>query len=104
MRRQLFLMFKECIHNVARHSGSTDVKAELRVVGREIELTVQDNGRGFDPLKKPPGLTGGNGIPGMRRRAGALGGSIQLITNPCQGCKVSVRLPLRRGPLGLERF
>src|SRR5260370_7066723 len=76
-RRQLFLMFKECINNVARHSGCTAVKAELKVVDREIALTVEDNGSGLNAVDKPPGWTGGNGIPGMRRRAGGAVGAVR---------------------------
>ena len=97
-RRQLFLMFKECIHNIARHSGCTAVKAELKVADREIALTVEDNGSGSNPVDKPPGWTGGNGIPGMRRRAESLGGRMQFVLKPGQGCTVSIHLPARRAP------
>jgi two-component sensor histidine kinase len=108
-RRQLFLMFKECIHNVARHSGCTSVKAELKAVDREIVLTVEDNGRGWNPIESPSEeqpreWPGGNGIPGMRRRAETLGGSVQFISKPGAGCTVRVRLPARGGPLVKARF
>ncbi|MDP8980267.1 MAG: ATP-binding protein [Acidobacteriota bacterium] len=96
-RRELFLIFKECIHNVARHSGCTAVKAELRVADGEISLGVEDNGRGLNPAGKPAGWTGGNGIPGMRRRAESLGGRMQFISKPGEGCSVLIQLPLRRG-------
>jgi ligand-binding sensor domain-containing protein/signal transduction histidine kinase len=95
-RRQLFLMFKECIHNVARHSGCTAVKAELKIVDREIALTVVDNGSGLNPVDKPPGWTGGNGIPGMRRRAESLGGRMQFVLKPGEGCTVAIHFPVRR--------
>jgi signal transduction histidine kinase len=98
-RRQLFLMFKECIHNVARHSGCTAVKAELKVVDREIALTVEDNGRGLTPIEKPPGWTGGNGIPGMRQRAESLGGRMQWSSKPGAGCTVAIHIPTRRTAL-----
>jgi ligand-binding sensor domain-containing protein/signal transduction histidine kinase len=101
-RRQLFLMFKECIHNVSRHSGCTAVKAELKVVEREIALTVEDNGKGLSPMEKPAGWMGGTGIPGMRRRAETLGGSIQFNSKPGEGCTVSIRLPVRRGAFAKE--
>jgi ligand-binding sensor domain-containing protein/signal transduction histidine kinase len=103
-RRQLFLMFKECIHNVARHSGCTAVKAELKVVEREIALTVEDNGSGLSPADKPPGWTGGNGIPGMRRRAESLGGSMQFVLKPGEGCTVAIHLPVRRGAFAKASF
>jgi ligand-binding sensor domain-containing protein/signal transduction histidine kinase len=103
-RRQLFLMFKECIHNVARHSGCTAVKAELKVVEREIALTVEDNGSGLSSVDKPPGWTGGNGIPGMRRRAESLGGSMQFVLKPGEGCTVAIHLPSRRGTFAKASF
>jgi signal transduction histidine kinase len=89
-------MFKECIHNVSRHSGCTSVKAELEVVEGEILLSVADNGRGLKPTEESAGLRGGNGIPGMRRRAEILGGSVQIVSNPGEGCTVCMRIPLRR--------
>ncbi len=103
-RRQLFLMFKECIHNVSRHSGCTSVRAELQIEDREIALTVEDNGTGFSQTEKAQGGAGGNGIPGMRRRAESLGGSIQFHSPPGQGCKVSIRLPVRRGAFANARL
>jgi ligand-binding sensor domain-containing protein/signal transduction histidine kinase len=96
-RRQLFLIFKECIHNVARHSGCTAVKTELKVLEREIVLIVEDNGSGLNPVERPPGSTGGNGIPGMRLRAESLGGSMQFTSKPGEGCTVVIRIPSRRG-------
>jgi signal transduction histidine kinase/ligand-binding sensor domain-containing protein len=101
MRRQLLLMFKECVHNVARHSGCTIVTAQLSVAEREIMLTVEDNGKGLEASKGSNG--GGNGIPGMLRRAESLGGSVQFTSKPGQGCLVSIRLPVRRSDLVKDR-
>ncbi len=102
-RRHVFLMFKECIHNVSRHSGCKTVKAEIKIVERGIEFTVEDDGRGMNGLENPPGWSGGNGIPGMRRRAETLGGTIQIVSQPGEGCTVSIRLPVRRGAFAKER-
>jgi len=98
-RRQLFLIFKECIHNVARHSHCTTVVAELKVLDRELVLTVEDNGRGLNSGERPPGWNGGTGIPSMRRRAESLGGSVQVTSVPGGGCHVFVHLPARHGAL-----
>jgi signal transduction histidine kinase len=100
VRRQLFLIYKESIHNAVRHSHCTSVRAELKVTDREIALTVEDNGTGFSPLDIAPDQNGGNGIPSMRRRAESLGGSLELRAEPGLGCVVSVRLPMRRGVRG----
>ena len=98
-RRQLLLIFKECLHNAARHSGCTAVEAQLGVEGREILLRVQDNGRGL-VNGGPPRTNGGTGIPSMRRRAESLGGRMQWTSSPEGGCTVEVRLPMRQGTFG----
>jgi ligand-binding sensor domain-containing protein/signal transduction histidine kinase len=100
VRRELLLIFKECLHNAVRHSGCTAVEADLGVEGREILLRVQDNGRGLDSVGGAHRSNGGTGIPSMRRRAGSLGGSMQYTSGPKGGCTVEVRLPMRHGSFG----
>jgi len=98
-RRQLLLIFKECLHNAARHSGCTAVEADLRVEDREMLLRVRDNGRGLHD-SDPPRTNGGTGIPSMRRRAESMGGRMQWTSGPEGGCTVEVRLPMRPGVFG----
>jgi ligand-binding sensor domain-containing protein/two-component sensor histidine kinase len=98
-RRQLFLIFKECIHNVARHSHCAKVLAEFKILDRELLLTVQDDGSGLNPGQHPPGSNGGTGIPSMRGRAQSLGGRVEITSTPGGGCTVSIHLPARRGVL-----
>lgn len=99
-RRQLLLIFKECIHNAARHARCTTVAAEFSVTAHEVLLRVGDNGRGLNGHGATPRSQGGNGIPSMRRRAESLGGSLDLIANPGGGCTVAVRFPLRHAAFG----
>jgi signal transduction histidine kinase len=75
------------------------VKAELRIVGREIVLAVEDNGRGLNPLERAPRPTGGIGIPGMRQRAEGLGGRMELTSQSGKGCSVIIRIPAPRRAL-----
>ncbi len=92
VRRQLFLMFKECIHNAVRHSRCTAVVAELGIIGHEIVLTVADNGVGSDA--NAPGDTEGTGIAGMQRRARNLGGRMEWISTPGRGSRGEIHVPL----------
>jgi signal transduction histidine kinase len=69
------------------------VRVDLNVEDHEILLTVADNGRGFRAEK----TGGGNGIPGMRRRAESAGGSIEWVSRAGEGCSVSIRPPRWRG-------
>lgn len=96
-RRQLFLMFKECIHNAARHSHCSAVVAELNIVDREVVLTVADNGNGLPGAEREPGSVGGTGMVSMRARAESLGGRLEVYSKPGAGCTVTIRLPWRRG-------
>jgi len=90
-RRQVFLIFKECIHNAARHSRCTAVVAELKIADREALLTIEDNGTG---LRSEDKTTGGTGISNIERRSRELGGRMQLTSTPGEGCSVAIRFPM----------
>lgn len=83
-RRTFWLVFKEMITNVIRHSACTraDVRILLAADGR-VHLTVRDNGRGFDPT----GVPDGNGTRNIRRRIAALGGTAEVHSTPGEGCR-----------------
>jgi two-component sensor histidine kinase len=91
-RRHLLLIFKECVHNIVKHSGCTAARATLRFAGGQLTMTVSDDGRGA----ATGGGSGhrGNGIPNMVRRARAMGGEIEFHENPAGGHAVVVRIPL----------
>jgi signal transduction histidine kinase/ligand-binding sensor domain-containing protein len=90
-RRQLFLVFKECIANALRHSGCAHAEIELRAGPRRLVLAVSDDGRGFDPSSAAEG----NGLESMRRRAAALGGTLEVDSAPGGGTRVTLSLPPR---------
>ena len=98
-RRQLFLMFKESVHNAARHSRCTAVAAKLNAADREVVLIVEDNGIGLTQGERLRNGAGGTGIQGMQRRAESLGGHMHLASTPGNGCRVEIRLPARRSGL-----
>jgi ligand-binding sensor domain-containing protein/two-component sensor histidine kinase len=92
IRRHVFLIFKESLHNAARHSCCTEVDLKLRLAGGWLELSIADDGRGFDL-----GNAGrGHGLTSMRRRAGLLGGDLAVESAPGCGTKVRLRAPLGR--------
>lgn len=90
VRRQVYLIFKEGIHNVARHAGATSVEIEVERGPGGLSLLVRDNGRGFDASH----LNGGHGLPSMRRRAASLGGRVEVRSEPGQGSTLHVTVPL----------
>ena len=87
-RRDLFLIFKELLHNVARHSGARNVRIELQSIGHELRLVVADDGVGF----RPGEWQSGTGLKSMRERASRLGGDLQLSSEPGKGTTATLRV------------
>ncbi len=94
VRRQLYLIFKEAVNNAARHSGCTQAEIEFEVAPDRLLLHVRDNGRGFDLDGDAATSRNGNGLASMRERARALGGEIEIISQPNLGTAVKLNLPL----------
>ncbi len=90
----LFRIFQESLTNVARHSGATDVRVSLTLVDGNVELLIEDNGRGITPeqLQTPTSL----GLLGISERARILGGTASVTGEQGKGTTVFVRLPFGR--------
>jgi signal transduction histidine kinase len=98
-RRQIFLIYKECMHNILKHSGCRNVFVTFEISDRDAALTVADDGRGLDFCPEQGRSTTsrvGNGLTNMRRRAQNLGGSVDIGNRPGGGCRIIVRLPVRK--------
>ena len=95
-KRELFLVVKEAINNVARHSDCSEASVELTVDRNDIVLTIRDNGRGFDR-----GLTdGGHGLVNMQQRVEALGGRLRITATPGAGTEIVAVVPARPRGIG----
>ena len=87
----LYRLVQECLTNVAKHAGATEVTVNLeRVSAARVRLGVTDNGKGFTPSAAPLGL----GLLGMRERIEALRGSLVVDTAPGRGVAITVELPI----------
>jgi signal transduction histidine kinase len=88
-QRDLMLIFKEALNNISRHAAATDVK--IRLVRRDdaLVLTVQDNGRGFEPAA----ATAGMGLANLHRRAEKYRGSA-AVESSSHGTTLTITLPL----------
>lgn len=86
LRRHLYLIFKEAIANICKHSEASEVEITLGNIDRGFEMRIRDNGSGFST----DGTFTGLGLESMRRRAEALGGTCSVEN--ADGCLVKVRL------------
>ncbi|GLV60244.1 sensor histidine kinase [Dictyobacter sp. S3.2.2.5] len=86
----LFRIAQESLTNVARHAQAQSVLISLLPKQEHIYLTIQDDGIGYQAGPKKAGT----GILGMRERATALGGTLEIISHSQQGTSVQAMLPL----------
>ncbi len=63
IRREVFLIFKESVNNLVRHSACTEVKIDFQIAEGALKLTVSDNGKGFDVSQDSEG----HGLSSMRQ-------------------------------------
>lgn len=94
VRRQVFLIFKECVNNIARHANATEVEIDFGLTDHHLSLRVWDNGHGFAETAPQPGQNGGNGLLSMKRRAQELGGKLEVISGNGEGTTVRLEAPL----------
>jgi ligand-binding sensor domain-containing protein/signal transduction histidine kinase len=89
VRRQLFLIYKESLNNVVRHSGCTQAEIEMHIEGKSLVLRVGDNGRGFDTQNG----SRGNGLKNMKKRAESLGGEVEFVSGNGEGTLMQLVMP-----------
>lgn len=94
IRRQVFLIFKECVHNIVRHSASTRVDCDFRLKDRQLVLSLADDGCGFDTGLGHGRRGEGHGLASIERRAESLGGQLDIETREKQGVRVTLRIPI----------
>ena len=82
---------QEALANVAKHAGATRVGVTLSYLDDALALDVRDDGRGFDPDGRAPGV--GFGLVAMRQRVEQLAGTFQVESEPGTGTAVSARVP-----------
>jgi PAS domain S-box-containing protein len=92
---QLLRIIQEALTNVRKHSGAQRVHLVISIQGAQAQISIEDDGRGFDLERIEQGSETGFGLRIMRERAEAVGGSLQVHSTPGQGTRVSAQIPLR---------
>ncbi len=96
MEREIVRVAQEAIHNVKKHAAANKLSVQLAYRPGEIVLEVRDDGRGFAtgnggaPADPQPGHYG---LMGMRERAAAIGGSLEVVSAPDSGTAVRLSAP-----------
>src|SRR5882724_4500155 len=96
VRHNLFLSFKEALHNVVKHASASEVRVSLTVIESGFALLFEDNGKGFDPARiaaTPKALAArdplrtltGYGLVNIRKRLEEIDGVFELQSAPGEG-------------------
>jgi PAS domain S-box-containing protein len=89
--RQLFYIFREALTNVEKHARASRVAVQIGWEEKHLNMTIADDGRGFDPLSMPSGSH--YGLKFMRERAELLKGSLNVHSVVGTGTKLEARVP-----------
>jgi PAS domain S-box-containing protein len=91
----LFRILQQALHNAVEHSGAKQVQVRLWEQSDEVHLTVQDRGKGFDPLAMQ---STGLGLVSMRERARLVDGKVAIESKPMGGTTIHARVPVPSEP------
>jgi signal transduction histidine kinase len=83
---------QEALANVRRHASASTVVLRISRIGSgesgQVSVHVEDDGVGFDPAE-----AGGHGLAGLRSRVAEVGGSVDIVSAPGAGTRVTLRVP-----------
>ena len=91
-RKNVLLIIKEALNNIAKYSKASQAKLFINITGRQLELKITDNGIGFDVVQKKEA---GNGLQHMKNRAAELGGNLVIESVIGSGTSLMVSLPVK---------
>jgi len=95
---QLLRIVQEALTNIRKHAAASSARVCVRNGGPTLEVTVSDNGKGFDPERVRHGEAGGRprfGLSTMRERAEAIGAEFDLDSQPGGGTRITVRVAVK---------
>ena len=93
----LYQAVRELLFNVVKHAGVRTARVEVRRLDGQVQVTVADEGAGFDPgqLAAKEKAAGAFGLFSIRDRLDLLGGRMEVQSQPGRGSRFSLRVPLQ---------
>jgi len=96
VKYNLLCIAQEAISNSVKHSGAHTIEIGLSCSGRDVRLSVRDDGCGMSGDANPGGQAGHYGLIGMKERASQIGAEFELVSHPGRGTRISVQVPVTR--------
>ncbi len=93
LRDEIYRLAREAVRNAFRHAQASRIEAEISYGEKLFRLRIRDDGRGIPPEIVDEGRTGHYGLPGMRERARAMGGRLDVWTGKGTGTEIELTVP-----------
>jgi len=106
VRDEVYRITGEALRNAFRHARAQRIEVEVRYDARKLRVRVRDDGTGMDASVVHEGRAGHYGLPGMRERARAIGGQLEVWSERGAGTEVELTIPASAayGSQGGRRF
>jgi len=106
VRHDLFLAVKEALHNVLKHAGASEIHIKVWETDGRVEITVCDNGCGFDITAKNGNGDGnggrlGHGLFNMRKRMEDIGGEMKVVAVTGKGTQIRFGVMVKSPRMGM---
>ena len=97
IEQSIYRVAQEALENSVRHAEANQLRVSLTNSAEQIQLTIRDNGRGFEPSKAA--VNGHFGVAGLEERASVIGGTLTVESGPLEGTTIHLTVPLiQRAP------
>jgi signal transduction histidine kinase len=95
----IYRIFQECLTNISKHAGATEVSIAVKENEGFITLVFEDNGAGFDPFQVLARRASGRGLglAALDERCRMLEGDLEIRSQPGSGTRVTCVIPLKQG-------
>ena len=90
LKLNIYRIVQEQINNILRHADASHIRILVCTEDTFLHVSVDDNGKGFDPDKKRKGI----GISNMINRVESFNGELQIESSPGNGCKLAIKIPV----------
>ena len=92
---QLLSIAKEALNNVQKHADASQIRLKMSCVNGTLNLSIEDDGKGFDLKRAIGGESIGLSI--MKERAAEIGAVLRVDSTPKKGCRVWLTMPIDGG-------
>ena len=92
VRHHVFLVVKEALTNIVRHSGARTVILRAKIEGAVLHMTIEDDGCGFD---RAPDDALADGLRNMQQRMSSLGGNLRIASKAGAGTRIEFEVSVK---------